>query len=145
MKADITLRIIDIKTHQWAVFPEHFDRQKPMDVKPSIEFRVDADQKLIGVLINIEYEQNKVAFAKVQNECIFDVNEKNWEPLIKDEKLVIPGAILERLLSIAIGTTRGVVHAKSSDTEIGAMLTPIVPLQGGMKDMEMHIGAKKNQ
>lgn len=115
-----------IKTEQFAIFEENFAPKKETGLGTELQFKLDQNNKQIGVFIGFEFMQGKKVFLKIQVSCHFKVEEQSWDNFIKEKesKLVVPKVFLAHLAMITTGTTRGVLFAKTESTPFSKFIVP---------------------
>lgn len=64
-------------------------------------------------------------FLIIEVACEFDLEEKTWESLRKENKIVFPRKFVEHLVVISLGTVRGVLHAKTEQTAFNSFFLPL--------------------
>src|SRR5690606_26610693 len=117
-----------IKTEQFAIFEENFSSKKETNLTTQIQFKLDQKSKQIGVFLDFEFIQTKKVFLKIEVSCHFKTTEESWVTFIKNNKLVIPKGFLAHLAMITIGTTRGVLFAKTEATMFSKFIIPTLTI-----------------
>lgn len=115
-----------IKTEQFAIFEENFAPKKETGLGAQLQFKIDHINKQIGVFLEFEFKQGKKIFLKIQVSCHFKIEETSWDDFIqkKESKLVVPKDFLAHMAMISIGTTRGVLFAKTESTPFSKFIIP---------------------
>lgn len=115
-----------IKTEQFALIEEHYTPKKEIGLGSELQFKLDQQNKQIGVFLDFEFIQGKKVFLKIQVSCHFKIEESSWNNFIqkKDAKLVIPKGLLAHLAMVTTGTTRGVLFAKTESTPFSKFIIP---------------------
>lgn len=125
-----------IRTEQFAIFEDNYAPSKETNLGTGVQFKIDQENKLIGVFIGFEFAQGKKVFLKIQVSCHFMVEENSWAAFIENEssKLVVPKGFLAHLAVITIGTTRGVLFAKTESTPFSKFILPTINVAEMIKE-----------
>jgi hypothetical protein len=115
-----------IKTEQFALFEEKYSSKKELNITTSLEFKINEEQKLIGVFATFTFEQAKKTFIKIQVSCHFAIDQNAWESFRKEDVIVFPKNFMAHLTMLTIGTSRGVLHAKTEGTEFNKFILPTI-------------------
>lgn len=115
-----------IKTEQFAILEENYAPKKDIGLNTGLQFKVDSENKQIGVFLSFEFIQGKKVFLKIQVSCHFKIEETAWDSFRKEDKLIVPKGFLAHLAMITTGTTRGVLFAKTEGTVFSKYLIPTI-------------------
>lgn len=121
---NISFRLLNIITEQFATFqvdniPEN------QDLKSELQFSINPENRVVACKINFQFlhENNPIVVLTVV--CNFDVEEKSWnESILSAKKIILPRHFLEHLCVITVGTSRGVLHAKTENTPFNKLMIP---------------------
>ena len=114
-----------IKTEQYAVFEEHYSSKKETQLSTDIQFKIDQQNRQIGVFIGFEFKQGKKVFLKILVSCHFKIEENSWITFLQSQhKVVVPKGFLAHLAMITTGTARGVLFAKTESTTFSKFMVP---------------------
>jgi hypothetical protein len=125
-----------IRTEQFAIFEENFANKKETDLGTELQFKIDQENKQIGVFLGFEFIQGKKVFLKIQVSCHFKIVENSWINFIQKEKskIVVPKGFLAHLAMITTGTTRGVLFAKTESTPLSKFIVPTLNVAEMIKE-----------
>ncbi|MGF1586284.1 MAG: hypothetical protein ACFCUM_13245 [Bacteroidales bacterium] len=125
-----------IKTEQFAIFEDNYATKKETTLGTELQFKLDQQNKKIGVFLGFEFIQGKNILLKIQVSCHFRIEENSWMNFIQKEnaKLVIPKGFLAHLAMIATGTTRGVLFAKTESTPFSKFIVPTLNVEEMIKE-----------
>lgn len=134
MKKDNTqvgFALFGIKTEQFAIFEENYTPKKETVLSAELQFKLDQKTKQMGIFFGFEFLQGKKVFLKIQVSCHFKIEEKSWDSFVqkKRSKLVVPKGFLDHLAMITIGTTRGVLFAKTESTPFSNFIIPTLNVE----------------
>lgn len=122
----IGFALVAIKTEQFALFEEKYSSKKELNITTSLEFKINEEQKLIGVFATFTFEQSKKIFIKIQVSCHFNIEPNTWTSFLKDNNVVFPKNFICHLTMLTIGTSRGILHAKTEGTEFNKFILPTI-------------------
>ena len=121
---DIGFSLQTIKTEQFAIIEENYSQKKEIKLNSELTFKLNKEDKRIGVFLTFSFTQGKKTFIKIQTSCHFLILPEHWELLLKDNKVIIPKNFISHITIISIGNTRGILHAKSEGTGFNKFILP---------------------
>jgi hypothetical protein len=137
-----SFQIIKIITEQFAIFKEAFEKSNnEISFSININFGIEKEEKIIATIVKIQFEQNKSAFLiiEISNHYVMEQNSLN-EMLVSANKIIIPKDFAQHLVVITIGTIRGVLHAKTENTEFNQFVIPVIDVSNLIQnDVELII------
>jgi hypothetical protein len=115
-----------IKTEQFAIFEKNFADKKEAGLGTELQFKIDQQNKNIGVFIDFEFVQGKKVFLKIVVSCHFKIEDNSWDTFInlKKKKVIVPKKLLTHLAMITTGTSRGILFAKTESTQFSKFIIP---------------------
>lgn len=115
-----------IQTLQFAMFEENFDTNLPVALNTHAQFKVNRQNQIVGTLVGFTFEHPQKPFLTIQMSCHFKVQADAWNALMDhtQSNLVLPKHFLQHLVTIAIGTTRGALFAKTEGTLLNRFMIP---------------------
>lgn len=131
---EIGFALTSIKTEQFAIFEDQFSLKKGVELSTNFNFKLNDDEKRIGVYATFQFEQGKKAFIKLMISCHFDIREDNLEEFMKDDQISVPLGFMRHLCVITIGTARGVLHSKTEGTVFNSFLLPTIDVTQILKE-----------
>jgi len=126
-----------IKTEQFAVIKENYNaNKKDVGLSTSIEFNLNEDEQSISVFLGFEFSQAKKVFIKIIVSCHFKIDEQSWKGFLdaKHSKMVISKGFLSHLAMLSVGTTRGVLFAKTEGTPFSSFMIPTLNVSEIIKE-----------
>jgi hypothetical protein len=123
-----------IKTEQFAIFEENFTSKKEACLETELQFKLDQSNKQMAVFLEFEFIQGKKVFLKVQVSCHFKIDEGYWNLFIQENKLIVSKDFLAHLVMISIGTSRGVLFAKTEATQFSKYIIPSINVAEMIKE-----------
>ncbi len=125
VKNEVGFSLQSIKTEQFAIFEDNFNVKNEVSFGTGLEFKIDQTNKHIGVFFEVEFKQGKKVFIKISVSCHFKIKEESWGSfLINTDKLKIEKGFLSHLAILTIGTSRGVLFAKTEGTSFSKFIIP---------------------
>ena len=115
-----------IKTEQFAIFDDNYTPKKDIGLNTNLQFKVDSQNKQMGVFLGFEYIQGKKIFLKIIVSCHFKIEENDWNRFLQEDNLIVPKGFQAHLAMITIGTTRGVLFAKTESTPFSKYIIPTI-------------------
>ena len=128
----IPYRISGIRTTQFALFPEKFINGREITVQTSFTFGYSEGLDSIRCISNFEYIQDEDILMISEIQCTFDISPEGSAELKELRK--VPVDFLRYMATIATGTARGIIHAKSEGTILSAIILPPINLIEAIKN-----------
>ncbi len=125
-----------ITTEQFAVIEEGLNEKGVIRVGTSLRYAADEQNKLIAVFSSFSFESDKKPFMIVEASCQFKVTEDAWSDMLELESnmLIVPKGFLSHLAVLTVGTTRGILHAKTEGTGFNKYVLPTVNITEIIKE-----------
>lgn len=113
-----------ITTEQFAIIEEVYQEVEKIHLRLRVGFELDEIEKTISVFLLCKFEQNKHPFLMIEVGCHFGISEDSWKVFSQEDtqKIIIPQGFMKHLVILTIGTTRGVLHAKTENTSFNKFL-----------------------
>lgn len=128
----IPFRIRQIKTQQFAMFPDLLVNGKEVTVDSEFSFGVNTEVKNILCVTKLSYRQDENLLLTTEVHCIFDIREDGTNQLKEQGRVVVD--FLRYLATIAIGTVRGIIHTKTENTVLNSVVVPPINLVEAIKE-----------
>jgi hypothetical protein len=133
-----------IKTEQFAIIEDCFKNGEKVTFNSKIGFGADKATTTIAIFTGFRFEQNNIPFLLIETSCYFQIGEANWDTFNNNGVLLLPKDFMRQLLMLAIGTARGVLHAKTENTPFNRFLLPILDATNLIKeDVELEFTTKE--
>lgn len=129
---DIPFRIRQIKTQQFAMFPDKFVSGQEMTIESTFGFGINNNASDIRCSTVINYSQGEKLLLTVEAYCFFAITEKGSKQLLEQGKVEV--GFLRYLATIATGTVRGIIHTKTENTSLNPVVLPPINLVDAIKD-----------
>lgn len=128
----IPFRIRQIKTQQFAMFPDLLVNGKEVTVDSEFSFGVNTEVKNILCVTKLSYRQDDNLLLTTEVHCIFDIREDGTNQLKEQGRVGVD--FLRYLATIATGTVRGIVHTKTENTVLNSVVVPPINLVEAIKE-----------
>jgi hypothetical protein len=134
----IPFRISQIKTQQFAMFPDLLVNGEKVLVTSEFNFGVNKALSSVRCISKYNYTQNEKLLLTTEIACFFDISAEGSKELAEQGKLTVE--FLRYIATIATGTARGIIHAKTEGTVINSVVLPPVNLVEAIKtDFKLEI------
>ena len=117
-----------IITEQFAIIEEARKEDKEAKLNTQIQFAINAEQKLLSTKVAFKFEHSRMPFLVVEASCHFQVTDEAWENFRQENAEVykVPVGFLCHLAMLTVGTTRGILHAKTEGTCFNKYVLPVI-------------------
>jgi len=125
-----------IKTEQFALLDENINTDKNVAIRVDLGFGLDKENRTLKVLFKSIYEKQNLPFIILEVACFFEITPDSFAgfKIQEDEKIVIPCGFIKHLSVITVGTSRGVLHAKTENSPYNKYLLPTINVNDLVKD-----------
>ena len=99
-------------------------------VTSSFDFKEKHSDRTITLFCNIKFHYTGKPLINIETSCTFSVQEEGWNSFQDHGKnrMVIPQQFALHLATIAVGTIRGILHAKTENTVYNQLIVPAINL-----------------
>lgn len=117
-----------VTTEQFAIIEEGFNEKGKIRLNTSLRFAADDEKKLIAVFTSFIFDADKKPFLIIEAGCHFSIQNPAWIEMFKPEinTLIVPKGFLTHLTMLTIGTSRGILHAKTEGTCFNKYVLPTI-------------------
>ncbi|TXE10337.1 hypothetical protein ES711_00020 [Gelidibacter salicanalis] len=125
-KNKIGFALKKITTEQFAIIESSYKEGDLVDLKAGLRFGMNFDNRIISVIFSTSLIQEKSPFLVIEVGCHFNITAEAWDSFYNESKtdLVVPKGFIGHLVMLTIGTTRGVLHSKTENTQFNSFLLP---------------------
>ena len=128
----IPYRIHQIKTQQFAIFPERLVNQSQVLIKSDFSFGVNKELTNIKCNTKISYTQDENLLLIIEVTCLFDIDKDASKQLLEAGRIEVD--FLRYLATITTGTIRGIIHTKTEGTSLNLIVLPPINLMDAIKN-----------
>jgi len=131
----VPFRLSKIQTLQFALLPDAFNQEKNVEISQSINYSVDTETQQVGVQPHYLFFQSN-PFIIIEVRCIFSIPTPFWKKWMNEKEglFVLPKNVATHMAVLSVGTTRGVLHAKTEGTLFNMFVLPTWNLADIIKD-----------
>jgi len=135
-KPSLGFKINKIETEQFAVIEEAFLENEKVLFNYGFSFGTDQKLKIIGAFASFRFLTNDKPFLILKAGCYFSTSDDLWDSFkIKDSnQLKLNKDFLCHLMMIAVGTSRGILHAKTENTLFNKFVIPTLNIEESIKE-----------
>lgn len=127
----IPFRIRQIKTHQFAMFPDLLVNGEEVKVESEFSFGVNNEINDIICNTKLSYTQDDKLLLTTEVHCYFEISEEGTSQLKQQGRIEV--CFLRYLATIATGTVRGIIHTKTENTALNPVVLPPLNLVEAIK------------
>lgn len=128
----IPFRIRQIKTQQFAMFPEQLVNGNEVSIQSEFSFGVNKDITDIFCVTKLSYIQDEKLLLTAEVHCYFAISEDGSQQILQLGRIEV--GFLRYLATIATGTVRGIIHTKTENTVLNPIVLPPLNLVDAIKD-----------
>lgn len=128
----IPFRIRQIKTQQFAMFPDLLVNGKDVSIQSEFNFGVNREITDLFCNTKLSYIQEENLLLTIEVLCFFTISPEGSNQLL--QRGCIEVDFLRYLATIAIGTVRGIIHTKTENTALNPIVLPPINLVEAIKD-----------
>ena len=119
----IQFQFLRIDVPQFAILSEEAV-SGPFGINFGINFAL-GEKNIIKCTLKVVYLKESQPITQLVVETFFAIEEKSWEELKKDGKVVIPAGFLQHLAALTLSTARGIQYAKTVEIGINNYMIPL--------------------
>ena len=125
-----------ISTEQFAIIEEAYTEGKDINLITQLKFGTNSVHKIIALHANFKFEQEGKSFVVIEASGHFSIDENSWKCFYNEEAntLTVPQGFMSHLAVLVIGTTRGILHAKTENTPFNRFFLPTINVMETIKE-----------
>lgn len=126
--AKIGFALAKVTTEQFAIIEDNFKDGTEIKLQINFRFAADNNQKVVAVFNSFVFETESRQFLLIEAGCHFAIAPDSWEKMYDKEadKLTVPKDFLQHMGVITVGTSRGILHAKTENTRFNQFHIPTI-------------------
>ena len=128
-KNQITFGLRSITTEQFAIIESVFDKNTDnVELSNSLRFGFNIEKRIVSAFLSVNFIQDKGPFLILEIGCYFEIIKEHWDKLYNAEssEIKLPMDLARHLVVLAMGTLRGVLHAKVENTSFNMFILPTI-------------------
>ncbi|HEV2478686.1 MAG TPA: hypothetical protein VGS79_03445 [Puia sp.] len=124
-----------IITDEFAILSEEYDPQQQASMNVAMAFGFNPFERAFGIQVKCFVLVQNKPIAVIAVTCQFQIAPEDWTALYaeKTNTLAVPKAIALHFASLAVSTTRGVLHAKTERHPINVLIIPPIDVSDFIK------------
>lgn len=124
----VNFSLNSIFTLQFAILEEYYRKGGEVDLTTAVNFGIVESDFLVASRGVFTFSIEQKPFLKLEVACYFKIDETSWSSFVLADRssIVFPRGLLMHLTTIMIGTARGVLHAKTENTEYNQFPLPTI-------------------
>lgn len=134
MANNIGFKIVGVRTEQFAILEENFKEKGKITLNTDLEFKANSKNFIVAAFATFNFKSNNNTFLVLEISCEFAVAPESWNELFTNNKIEFPKDFMTHIAMITIGTSRGVLHAKTEGTKFNNFLLPTINLREIVKE-----------
>ena len=116
-----------INTLQFAIIESAFDDEnEKYGIETNLGFGVDTENTSVMSSVKFQFVQNNNPFLIIEASCEFNVVDEFWTKFNGKDSVILPKGFMAHLAMLTVGTTRGILHAKTKDTDFNKFILPTI-------------------
>lgn len=123
---NIRFSLVKISTDQFAIIPGSFMIGDAVNLKTSLQFGADKENKIISIKVSFQFEQQTIPFLIIEASCFFKIEPNDWNTFILESEVIVPKSIITHFAMLTVGTVRGILHAKTEGTNFNGFVIPTI-------------------
>lgn len=134
--APIPFDIKSIETEEFATIDSCYNSEAEIGINTGFSFGINKEEHSLAVKLAISFECDKGTFIKLTLACQFEVEEKAFQKFYskKSKFYTVPKGFYTHLCVITIGTARGILHTRLSNTKYKQYLLPSMNISEMLKE-----------
>lgn len=126
----IQFGMVGINVEQFAILTDAMPPVDEINVSATMNMKYSMSARRIALTITFSYERNHTDKMIIISVCCeFAIEETGWESMKKDGEIRIPKEVLRHLAVHTVGTTRGILHCKTSGTPFNSLILPPINVE----------------
>ncbi len=132
----ISFALRNITTEQFALIEDAEVNDSKVKVESNLRFGANKNEKLISTFANFSFNTNDNPFIIIEVGCHFIIKDDSWRDLLDEDSLLLkcPKGFIRHLVVLTVGTVRGVLHAKTEDTNYNKFFLPTINVTEMIKE-----------
>lgn len=122
----INFSLLKIKTEQFAIFEDKFDKSEVVNLNTNLSFGLNSEDRVFLVTPKYTFENNSKPFMAIQISCFFKIDDATWENFKNNKQIIFPKDFVAHMAMITVGTSRGVLHTKTEGTVFNHYILPFL-------------------
>ena len=126
---NVSFGLRKIQTDQFAIIPDAYNEAEVLKQKMMLEFSVDKENKFISVSPEFSLLSNDKTFLIIKGSFMYEIGNASWASFTTKKTTTIPLGFLRHITITSIGALRGILHAKTENTEFNEYFIPTINVE----------------
>ena len=124
----VNFSLKSISTLQFAILEEFYRKGGDVELTTAVSFGISKADLLVASKGAFTFSIEQKPFLKLEAACYFKIDEASWSSFIMADRDLIsfPRGLMMHLTTIMIGTARGILHAKTENSEYNHFPLPTI-------------------
>lgn len=121
----IAFKMNRISIEQFAILAQHLPEDNPtLNLETSLSFSAAVESHITVAKMRFTYLHNDAPLLVLELTCQFELDQKSWNSLLHEKKIVIPKDFLAHMAVHTVGTARGILFCKTEQTPFSPFILP---------------------
>lgn len=122
----LQFQLVKIDAPQFAIINDG-EFSNPLQINFELNFAVDNSFTSIKNALKIVFLNSSEPVMQLVVECYYAISKESWQEMTQqDNTIIVPVGFLQHLATITVGTARGVLFAKTVETNLDKYVLPLV-------------------
>lgn len=122
----LQFQLVKIDAPQFAIINDG-EFSNPLQINFELNFAVDSSFTSIKNALKIVFLNSSEPVMQLVVECYYAISKDSWQEMTQqDNTIVVPVGFLQHLATITVGTARGVLFARTVETNLNKYVLPLV-------------------
>lgn len=122
----LQFQLVKIDAPQFAIINDG-EFSTPLQINFELNFAVDSSFTSIKNVLKIVFLNSSELVMQLVVECYYAISKDSWQEMTQqDNTIIVPVGFLQHLATITVGTARGVLFAKTVETNLNKYVLPLV-------------------
>ena len=122
----LQFQLVKIDAPQFAILNDG-EFTNPLQINFELNFAVDSSFTSIKTTLKAVYLTSSEPVMQLVVECYYAISKEGWQEMTQENNtIIVPVGFLQHLATITVGTTRGVLFARTVETNLNKFVLPLV-------------------
>ena len=125
MDKKILYQFISMDIVQFATFPESYvEDEKDIEISNKFQFTYNFEENVMCCIVSVTLSKANNIILKTDLAAYFGIEARSAESLKESEDLIAPPELLTQFASLAYGSIRGIIFAKTIGSPLNKIILP---------------------
>jgi hypothetical protein len=124
-----------IVTDEFAVIEESFESGSEANMSLTLNFGLNPSEQLVAMKVKCTFYQKDKPVLLIAVSCLFKILSEDWKRMYDEQSniLTLPHLPAMHFASLTVSTARGVLHGKTENSPVNALIIPPINLNEFIK------------